>query len=295
VSIATTTEPQQKVEPGDQPRPAEIVGRRRYVYCIIDCDEPTNFGPIGIGAGHPEVFVIPHEGVAAVVSSTSREKFEISRENTIVHQRVMEAVMAREHTVLPVRFDTIAEDKPDGSADAESRIVNHVLTNRMDEFSGLLATMSTRIELGVKGLWTDMKAVFSEIVDSNEKIRSLRNRLLAASRAGPGTRRRGHASIMDGKPKLGEMVKIALEAKKLAAEKELVTRLAGTVVDVRKNKIFGDPMFANLALLVERSMLEDFDAALSAFEAERAGQVKLKYVGPVPPSNFIELVITWDD
>jgi len=295
VSIATTTEPQQKVEPGDQPRPAEIVGRRRYVYCIIDCDEPTNFGPIGIGAGHPEVFVIPHEGVAAVVSSTSREKFEISRENTIVHQRVMEAVMARGHTVLPVRFDTIAEDRPDGSADAESRIVNHVLTQRMDEFSGLLATMSTRVELGVKGLWTDMKAVFGEIVDSNEKIRSLRDKLRASSRLSRGRKRLGHISIMDGKPKLGEMVKKALDARKLAVETELTRSLGGIVVDVVKNKTFGDPMFANLAVLVEKSRTSDLDGKLSAFEDEREGRVKLKYVGPVPPSNFIELVITWDD
>ena len=144
--IPTTAEPQQSAELSDQPWRAENVGPRRYIYCIIDynSDEPISFGSIGIGQEHPEVFVIPQEGVAAVVSSTSCEKFEISRENTIVHQRAMEAVMARGYTVLPVRFDTIAEDKPDGSADAENRIVNHVLTKRLEEFSGLLATMRDR-------------------------------------------------------------------------------------------------------------------------------------------------------
>lgn len=317
MSIATTTEPRQAVEPSDQPQRAENVGSRRYMYCIIDCDEPTgprtphppadqpeasdaspgplSFGPIGIGSGHPDVFVIAHQGVGAVVSRTSSEKFQVSRENTIVHQRVMEAAMARGHTVLPVRFGTVAEDKPDGSADAENRLVNHVLAARVDELSGLLATYSTRDELGVKGLWTDMKAVFGEIIDSNEDIRSLRDKLLAGSRVRPGARRRGHVSIMDGKPRLGEMVKNALEAKKVAAEKELAGCLSGTVVDVRTNKTFGDPMFTNLAVLVEKSRTPELDARLSAFEAKRAGRVKIKYVGPVPPSNFIEVVIRWDD
>lgn len=317
MSIATSTEPQQAVESSDQSGRDEIVGPRRYIYCIIDCDEPAapptpdpptgqpqagsaraapaGFGPIGIGTGHPEVFVIAHQGIGAVVSATSNEKFEISRENTIVHQRVMEAVMARGHTVLPVRFDTIAEDKPDGSADAESRIVNHVLEGRMDELSGLLTTMSTRAELGVKGLWTDMKAVFGEIVAGNEKIRTLRDRLRGSPRLSRSRKRPGHVSILDGKPKLGEMVKNALDARKLALETELTRSLGGILVDVVRNKTFGDPMFTNLAVLIERCRTPDLDAALSAFEGEREGQVKLKYVGPMPPANFIEVVITWDD
>lgn len=280
-----------------EPRPAVELdalragGPRRYIYCIIDCGEPTTFGPMGIG-NDPEVFAIPHEGIAAVVSSTSTEKFEISRENTLAHQHVMEAVMERGHTILPVRFDTIAEDKPDGSADAESRIVNHVLTKRKDEFNDLLVLFSDRVELGVKGLWTDVKAVFAEIVADNSEIRLLRKRMLAISSG------RAVATLSGGmspKARLGEMVKKALDAKKTAAETKLMGGLAGTIVDSRKNKTFGDPMFANLALLVKKHRQDDFGAALSAFEAERAGRVKLKYVGPVPPSNFIEVVITWDD
>jgi hypothetical protein len=54
-------------------------------------------------------------------------------------------------------------------------------------------------------------------------------------------------------------------------------------------------MFANLALLVEKSRQESVEAALSVFESEQAGQIKLRCVGPLPPCNFLELVITWDD
>jgi hypothetical protein len=54
-------------------------------------------------------------------------------------------------------------------------------------------------------------------------------------------------------------------------------------------------MFANLAILVEKTRQSDVEAVLSAFEAEQAGQAKLRCVGPLPPCNFLELVITWDD
>jgi len=276
---------------------AHAAAPRRYIYCIIDCPEPTTFGPMGVG-NDAEVFALPYEGIAAVVSSTAAEKLEISRENTLAHQRVLEAIMQRGHTVLPVRFGTLAKDKPDGPADAESRIVNHVLVQRRDEFNGLLALYRDRVELGVKGLWTDMNAVFAEIVNENDGIRLLRKRALDGasprwhcSRAVAHTRSGGLPLTV----RLGELVKKALDAKKSAAEAELLNHLAGTILDARKNKTFGDPMFANLALLVEKSRQDDLAAALSAIEDERAGRVRLKLVGPMPLFNFIELVITWDD
>lgn len=266
-------------------------GPRRYIYCIIDCEEPATFGPTGIG-NDSQVFAIPHEGIAAVVSSTAIEKLEISRENTLAHQRVMEAVMDCGHTVLPVRFNTVAEDKPDGSADADSRIVNHVLMKDKDEFTDLLALFSDRVELGVKGLWTDMNTVFAGIVNDSSEIRLLRKRMLAAGTGRAAGRRSGGLPPL---ARLGELVKKALDARKIAAEAKLLKCLEGSIVDSRKNKTFGDPMFANLALLVEKSRQDDLAAELSTFEAEQAGLVKPKFIGPVPPSNFIELVITWDD
>ena len=303
MSIATTTEPESVVKPSGQSHKPENQGHGRYVYCIIDRNEPQmpgtaennsmasgNLGAIGVGQDHPEVFVIRHQDVGAVISATSCDKYDISRENVLAHQRVMEAVMQHGHTALPVRFNTIAKDKNGRSA--ECRIVEHVLINRLEEFSSLLGAMSTRVELGVKALWTNMKSVFAEIVDSDERIKQLREKLLVVSQA-PPSRRPGN--VMTAQIKLGEMVKDALEAKKLEAEERLTAVLRPFIVDLKKNKPFGDTMFANLALLVEESSQAKIISALSTFEAEASRQVKLKCVGPVPPSNFIELVITWDD
>jgi hypothetical protein len=37
------------------------------------------------------------------------------------------------------------------------------------------------------------------------------------------------------------------------------------------------------------------EAALSAFEARQSGGLRIRCVVPLPPCNFLELVITWDD
>lgn len=303
MSIATTIESKSAAKPSGQSHKGENQERGLYVYCIIDRDEPQmpgtaegdstasrNLGAIGVGQDHPEVFVIWHQDVGAVVSATSRDKYDVSRGNVLAHQQVMEAVMERGHTVLPVRFNTVAKDK--GGESADDRIVERVLKERFDEFLSLLGTMKNRVELGIKGLWTDMKSVFAEIVDSDERIRQLREKLLAVSQA-PPSRRPGN--VMTAQIKLGEMVKDSLEAKKLEAEERLTAVLKPFTADIKKNKPFGDTMFANLAVLVEEPSQARIISALSSFEAEASRQVKLKCVGPVPPSNFIELVIKWDD
>ena len=269
---------------------SRLTGPRRYIYCVIDCDEAA-FSLDGVGpCGDSGVFAITHDGIAAVVCATSEEKLEISRGNTLAHQRVMEAAMQRGHTVLPVRFNTIAEDK--GGTAAEQRIVDHVLAGRREEIRGLLSKMRPLVELGVKASWTNMNEVFREIAQTNAEIRSLRKTLLAAG--GPATTGRRPARMTD-QIRLGEMVKKALEKQKTDLEASLRVRLSLVAAEVRKNKTFGDPMFANLALLVDKAQQPAVEAVLSAFEARQAGAVKLRCVGPLPPSNFVELVITWDD
>jgi hypothetical protein len=277
---ALTTKPPASIEPQ---------GERQYLYCIVDTGEAVTLGPVGIGDG-TQVLAVEHEGIAALVSATALDKLEISRGNAIAHQRVMETAMQRGQTVLPVRFNTIAEPKPDKTA--QQRIIDHVLVGRRDEIRGLMATMKPLVEMGVKGLWTNMEGVFRDIVSASAEIQSCRKKLLGGLfNKTPG---KGQANVTM-QIKLGEMVKKALEACKLQAENALLERLKPLAVDFRVNKTFGDPMFANLAILIDKSRQDEVADVLSAFEARQGCPSKLRYVGPLPPCNFLELVITWED
>ena len=45
----------------------EPVPEGKYIYCIIETDEPRSFGPMGIGGRGDEVYTVHHKGLAAVV------------------------------------------------------------------------------------------------------------------------------------------------------------------------------------------------------------------------------------
>lgn len=254
-----------------------------YIYCVIDSSEEKDFGKIGIGGdGGQRVHSVCYEDVAAVVSDSPIKKYSISRESILTHQKVMETLM-KDYTMLPVKYGTVAGEKE--GVDAAQRIRSEVLKIRYEEIKDLLAKMENKTELGLKAIWIDMKKVFQEIVDENEKIKRMRKMIFS----GRGTR------YQKQKVTLGEEVKKALETKKTKEEKEIIAPLKRFYVDERSNKLFGDNMIFNYAFLVDKNHSEEFDNAISELDSTYNSRIKFKYIGPVPPINFVELVIILED
>jgi len=216
--------------------------------------------------------VLPQGAIAAIASRCQADRYDVSRANTVAHQRVMEAAMTR-WTILPVRFDCIADER--------RKITDKLLIPRRQEFRPLLDKMAGKVELGLKALWTDMPAIFAEIVEENPDIKVAR-----------GTKR-ATATPADG-VRLGEMVKNALERKKAKEARHILRRFDGHWCDRRVNDVFGDPMILNASFLVESRREEEFDRCVEALASETNGRVRLKYVGPIPPLNFVEIVVTWE-
>ena len=270
---------------------AEEEKEGKYIYCIIGADQEREYGPIGIGERGDVIETFCHDGLAAVISDSPVKKYPINRKNTICHQKVMEEVM-KYHTVLPVRFSTLAEDKEpkDGSptVPAMERISERVLIERRQEFIDMLKDMDTKMELGVKALWTDMKTVFNEIVEENSSIKKLKEKIERINIANP--RQRTHQERV----KLGEMVRDALKAKKEKLKNIIMGVLKKASCDSRVNKDFGDNMIVNGAFLVEKSKVKEFDNYLDGLDRYYKGNIKFKYVEPMPPCNFVEIVIKWD-
>lgn len=251
----------------------------KYLYCIIRCGEERAFGdaaPIGGDSG--SVYALPHQGLAVVVSDAGTDQYDISRANMLAHQRVQERVM-QELTVLPVRFGTVAN----GVSPVDD--VRRLLEKRQQEFERLLSEMEGKVELGLRALWRDEKAVFEEIVAQDNKIRGLRDSLM-------------------GKPpqathferiRLGEMVKEALERRRTAEAAVLLGPLRQIACGTVENPAMGDRMVVNAAFLVEKQREEEFDQAVELLDREHSQRVIFKYVGPVPPYNFVNIVVNWLD
>jgi hypothetical protein len=252
-------------------RHSNMENEGKYIYCITETRQDRNFGPIGIGDRGDEVMTIGYDDLSMVASNYPVARLALNRENMLAHQKAIEQVMKEFDSVLPVRFGTVAS-----SADE----VRTLLHRRHREFKGALRDMRHKIELGVKGIWEDMKVVFDEIVRENRTIRKLKETL--DERDGRDTQAKIH---------VGQLVKGELERKKNVQAEEIVDRLGRTSRQYRLNKTVGDEMFMNAAFLIDRGREKEFDNIMDDLGDEYQGRLKFAYSGPLPVFNFVNIVI----
>ena len=248
----------------------------KYLYCIINESQDRNFGPIGIGDRGDEVHTLGFRDLACVISSTPMTKYVISRENLITHEKVIEEVMKDYSSVLPVRFCTIASSIEE---------IRNLLMKKHQELKNLLRSMDNKVELGLKVFWQNMESIFKEIGSSHKEIKSLKEKLI----------RRFASPKLDEKVDLGKKVKNALEKKREAEAEEILDVLRPRCVELRNNKIVGDNMVLNAAFLVDKAHEMEFDDLIQEVSQNYKDKLKFKYVGPIAPFNFAELVIKWPD
>lgn len=245
----------------------------KYIYCIIGSNEGRNFGPIGIGERKDIVTTIPYNDIATVVSNSPMTKYVISRENLTCHEKVIEKVM-KDYSVLPVRFCTIA---------TSAQEIRECLRKRYVEFKNLLGYVEGKVELGLKALWKDMQAIFKEIAEEDKKIRRLKEE--AEDKTAKITR--------DDQIAVGERVKEILNEKQKKESSQIMNVLKRNCVDIRMNKTFGDNMILNAAFLIDRMREKEFDNRVADLTNRYKDRIEFKYVGPIPPFNFVEVVIKW--
>lgn len=245
----------------------------KYLYGIIDAPAPASFASPGIGGRGDEVHTLVLGRLAAVVSNSPRIEYDNSRRNMMAHTRVLEEVMAG-HTLLPVCFGTVASD--------ETTIIERILRERREELFGLLEQMRGRMELGLKATWRE-DVIFQEILAENADIRKLRDSLVGRSPE------RSHFERI----RLGEQIGQAMERKRREDEERILDRVRPFVHKTRLNKPIGDQMVVNAAFLVDAPLEGDLDSAIRAMDAEWGHRLTFKYVGPVPPYNFVTITIHW--
>jgi len=242
----------------------------KYIYCVIDSNQPQSFGPLGIGGRGDEVYTVCVDDIAAVVSNAPIKKYRISRENSLAHEKAIEEVMA-EYTVLPVRFATIAEDEEE---------VKRILEAEHDRFRELLSRMKDKSELSVKAIFKE-DVIYKYILENYEEIRVLKEKIAALP-----SEKTYHQRM-----KIGEMVEAALQREKLIVKEDILNSLSPLAVEVKTNNPYGAMMIINAAFLVEKEKEADFDHLVQELEDKYGEKLNFKYVGPLPPFNFVNLVI----
>jgi hypothetical protein len=254
--------------------PEQDNGTGKYMYCIVRCQEPQQFATLGVGERGDIVHTVHAFNLAAVVSDSPVVEYDTSRRNMMAHTKVLEEVM-RDFTILPVRFGTIA---PHPQA-----VKEQVLERRMGELNGLLNDMEGRAEMGLKAFWYE-GVIFEEIVRENPAIQRLRDKLMG----------RSSEETYFERIRLGEMIESHMWKKRDQDADAILERLRPLAIRVQANQVITDRMVLNAAFLIEREAEREFDRAVQALDAELGKRLIFKYVGPVPPYNFVNIVIHWD-
>ena len=245
-----------------------------YIYCVILSGQPPRLDAPGIGPSGNELFSVGAGELCAVVSRSPFQKFKMSRDNLLTHERAIESVMET-HTVLPVRFATMAENEEK---------VRRILRKEAERFSALLREMEGRKELGLKALFHAEK-IYAQIVAQDRDIKRAR-----ASLEG-----RPPNSIYLQKMELGRKVEQALERERDKHRAEILDCLSPLAVEVKTAKLYGEMMILNAAFLVAREREEEFDRKMAELDGRFSGLITWRYTGNLPPFNFVNVILNAED
>jgi hypothetical protein len=239
-----------------------------YVYGVTRAGA-TERSP-GEGIDGQVVEVAMHGGLTALVSDAPDVPVKASRRNLMAHSRVLQSVIATT-CVLPMRFGVVMPSRE--AVEVELLEANREL---LEEH---LRVLEPYVELDVRGLSAEHELLQTVVAERPDIAR------LRASIEGRPVESTYHESI-----RLGEMVANAVADKREEIAGRVLAELEPLAAAARPRDPIHDQMVANVAFLVERGRIAEFDAAVDALGGELTDpEVRVRYLGPLPPHNFVDL------
>lgn len=233
----------------------------------------ATFHTLGI-AGRP-VRVVQQADLAAIMSDSPSDQYDITNENVMAHESVVEEAMQRAD-ILPVSFGTVAN--------SDQEVQERLLQRESDELRQQLEFIKNRVELGVKALW-EQAALFAQIANEDSNIQALRDQIVGTT----------PEETYELRIELGELTDAAIQAKRDQDAADILDALSPLAVDVRTNNIITDMMIVNASFLVDKNQMQAFTDKVNALQQANAGRITFQFVGPLPPYNFVTLAIEWEE
>jgi hypothetical protein len=238
-----------------------------YIYGIVEEPQFRRFSFSGVGEA--EVYTINHQGIAAVVSDTEFSEIDPTRKNVRAHTVVQDELL-KEYALLPMGFGMIAASEDE---------VRGLLEKNYPGLLSELNRLTGRIEVELKVSW-DQEAVIKEIQGESQELSNLRAKINASS---------SPSEIQSLLIEAGKLVECIVRNWKTKYA-ELVYRLLKELsYDAKVNAPMGIQNLLNASFLIDKSRESEFREQLYKLDSEFQGKVNFKYVGPLPPYNFVDL------
>ena len=242
-------------------------GQGAYIYGIVEEPQLRRFNFAGVGEA--DVYTINHQKIAAIVSSIEFSEIDPTRKNVQAHTVVQDELL-KEYTLLPMSFGMVAAGEDE---------VRGLLERNYEGLTSELSRLTGMIEVELKLYW-DPETIIKEIQGENQELSMLKVKINAAS------------SLLEKRNLLIEAGKlvdnIVLDWKTRYADM-VYTVLKELSHEAKMNNPVGLKNLLNASFLIDKSLESEFKAQVYKLDAKFQGKVNFKYVGPMPPYNFVDL------
>ncbi|MBI3931606.1 MAG: GvpL/GvpF family gas vesicle protein [Chloroflexi bacterium] len=238
-----------------------------YIYGIVEEAQYLKFNFPGIGSA--DVYTINHERMAAVVSDTELPEIDPTRKNVRAHTVVQEALL-KEYNLLPMGFGMVATDRGE---------VRRLLEDNYDGLLGELHRLAGKIEVELKVFW-EQEAVVKELQGENAELSRLKAKINTAS---------SPVEVQNLLSTAGKLVESIVRHWKTRYAELVYAILQELSCEAKMNNPVGIKNLLNASFLIEKSRECEFKEQVYKLDAGFQGKMNFKYVGPLPPYNFVSL------
>lgn len=238
-----------------------------YIYGIVREPRPRKLTFTGIGDA--KVFMINLEQLGAVVSDTMLPEIDPTRKNVQAHTIVQENLMEK-YSLLPMSFGMVAGDRDE---------VRRLLESNYDGLLAELQRLDGKIEVELKVFW-DQETVIREIQGESQAISRLRSRVNAAS---------SPVEVRGLLIEAGKLVESIVEDWKARYTGLVYAILQELSFEAKVNNPVGIKNLLNASFLIDKSRESEFKEQVYRLDARFKEKMIFKYVGPLPPYNFVNL------
>jgi len=242
--------------------------RGRYLYAIVDGEiDRESYESASLENG--KVYGIGEDGIVAIVSDLVDKRVRPERRRLAAHHNVLKRLMD-DHTVLPMVFGVIA-DGPES--------IRRILRLNRDAFHEQLDRLRGKVEMGLRVTW-DVPNIFEHVLETHPELAAYRDQIFRGGRD-PG---------QDEKIELGRSFDRFLNTDREHCTDRVIQALEPRcAADIVVNKPRNERDVMNLACLVERSRVKDFEAGVIEAARRFNNDFAFDFNGPWPPHNFVDI------
>jgi hypothetical protein len=236
-----------------------------YVYGLVSAKTELPDGLEGLGPSG-QVWTIEQGDIAAVVGDVPEDRPLGTRTDLLAHERVVDEIAAVA-AILPMRFPAVVE---------EPGVTEELIGPNHDRFAGDLAELDGRVQFTLKGRYIE-DVVVREVIEGDEEIAALSARVRELPE---------DASYYD-RVQLGELIVSTLEARREEEAAQMLERLEPFVVASAPHTPAQPDDVLDVAFLVERTKLQQFEDAVEELGRDLHERVRMRLLGPLAPYDFV--------